>query len=376
MPNTDNPLQGTGLSENEATDAIRNILNPSVEGQSAAEAASVEDNPEPQGKEEPDATAPEAEPDAEVEEGQGEEDATPDTEAEAQEAAPDDDDFVDMPETLNGLAELLELDANALNDLTVTVKNDGKSREIPLKEALDGYQRLEDYRTKTATLADEKKAFQPEKDAIAAERKHYADTIGPMVQQIQQRLAQDDAKLVKMLDPDSTSYNPEGYVVEKARLDGERAQATLLQQEHDRIAQQHQAEAHQKFQADIMEHEQALLNAHPEWAKNPDKAKTDIETIRAYAVSQGAPKELIDREYRSYALTIAEKAMKWDKAQERKPAIAKKVRKLPKTVKSGPKQEKASPEVTQHRVNLSNLRKSGNVRDAAKLFRDGGYLTR
>jgi len=379
MPNTDNPLTGTGLSEAEATAAIGNILNP--QGQSEAEAAPVEDNPEGQkraedGKfaaKEPDAPADDAETDMEAEEGQGEEDATPDAEMEAQEADPEDSELVDMPETLDGLAELLELDAQALKDMKVTVKEDGKSRDIPLAEALDGYQRLEDYRSKTADVAEAKKAFRAEQDAVAAERKHYAEQLGPMVQQMQARLAQDDAKLVKMLDPDSSAYDPEGYVREKARLDTERAQATVAQAEADRIAQQTNAENHQRFMAEVAEHEQALIAANPSWGKDAVKAKKDLDEIRSYVVSQGAPKELVDNEFRSYTLLLAQKAMLYDKQQQRKPEVTKKVRKLPKTVKSGPQRERVDPNVKQHQVNLSRLGKSGSVKDAAAVFKSGNY---
>jgi hypothetical protein len=382
---SDNPVEGTGISTDQAAAAIGSILNP--QGQAEAEPAPVEDNPvaaqEPEAPaegrvrdeggrfvaKEPDAPAEEAEPDADPE---GEPETDPEDElAEPEDAAPEDDELEELPDTLEGLAEAMEIDAKDLRDaLKAKVKVNGEEMEVSLAEALDGYQRLEDYREKTAGVAEDRKAFEAEREAVTAERKHYADQLGPFIQQFGQRLAQDDAKLNDMLNPDSVSYDPEGYVREKARLDVEKQQLDNARQEHDRIQQQQQNEAHQTFLADVAEHEKALIEAVPDWGKDPEMAKKDLADIRAYAVSQGAPKELVDQEFRSYTLLLARKAMLYDQAQKKTPATLKKVRKLPKVMKSGAKKEKVDPKARQHRVNMDRLRKSGSVKDAAAIFRE------
>ena len=61
-------------------------------------------------------------------------------------------------------------------DTLVTVKIDGKTMQIPLKEAVAGYQRTADYSRKTAELAAERKA-------IAAEREQSSQLISQLYQE-------------------------------------------------------------------------------------------------------------------------------------------------------------------------------------------------
>ncbi len=263
---------GTGINESQAASRIANILNP--QGQADGIPANVEDNPAQAGDgqrsrdehgqfkaKEPDAPAEDAEPDAKTLDGQGDE-ATPEADAKSEDVA--DDDLEDLPDTLNGLAEAMGMDAKELSAaLKAMVKVNGEDREVTLSEALNGYQRLEDYRIKTAELAESRKADTTERDAIAAERKHYAERLGPFLQQAEQRLSQDDAKLTDMLNPDSMEYNPEGYIREKARLDGERLQVDAARQEQERIRQVEATETHKRFMADVADHEQALVPPSP-----------------------------------------------------------------------------------------------------------------
>ena len=67
---------------------------------------------------------------------------------------------------------------------------------------------------------------------------------------------------------------------------------------------------------------------------------------------------------------MARDAMLYRRQQEGKPATLKKVRKLPKVLKSGAKKEPTNPKVDQHRVNMKRLKQTGSVRDAAALMKD------
>jgi len=152
-------------------------------------------------------------------------------------------------------------------------------------------------------------------------------------------------------------------------MDSEQLRLDAARQEHDRISQQQANEGHAAFMKEVADHEQALVDVVPEWGRDPEKAKSDLNDIRAYAVSQGAPKELVDREYRSYTLLMARKAMLYDQQQAKAPEVTKKLRKLPKVLKAGAKKERVDPEVAQHRVNLSRFSKSHSVKDAAAVFK-------
>lgn len=383
MPTADNPLVGTGHTQDQTIAALSKVLNP--EGQSDAEAAPAKDNPEQEAKpenprddesgkyvsKEPDASAEDAESDAELE-GQDEE-----VTLEAEPAESEDDDLEELPGDIKGLAEAIGIDEKEFtSNMMVEVKLNGKVEKVSLSEALDGYQRIEDYRTKTADLSEQRKADTVEREAIAAERKHYAEQLGPFIQQATQAMQQDDVRLGEMLDINSANYNPEGYVREKARLDGEKVRLDAARQEHDRINQVQSEEGHKAFLADVAEHEKALIEAIPEWGIDSDKATRDLNEIRAYAVSQGVPKELADNEFRSSTLLIARKAMLFDQLQAKAPEAVKKVRKLPKVLKAGAKKDRVDPNVAQHRVNMNRLRKSGSVTDTTEVLKSMNILNR
>ena len=66
---------------------------------------------------------------------------------------------------------------------------------------------------------------------------------------------------------------------------------------------------------------------------------------------------------------LVKDAMSYRNLQKAKPQIKKKAVNAPKVVKSGVSKSKGQQQAEAKRQQLSKLRKSGQVRDAAKLFR-------
>lgn len=100
-------------------------------------------------------------------EGQGEPDADEAEEPTTEDDATDPDDEADEPEESPPAAEQ-----------TVTVKVNGEDREVPLSEALAGYSRLEDYKAKTAEVAEQRRTLEAKATSIEAEVKgHYANQL-------------------------------------------------------------------------------------------------------------------------------------------------------------------------------------------------------
>lgn len=92
-----------------------------------------------------------------------EETESEETESETLEATTSDDaETTEGEETWSNLQELLEA-GGATDDLLVTVKVNGESLEVPIAEAVSGYQREADYRRKTQTLADDRRTFEEER---------------------------------------------------------------------------------------------------------------------------------------------------------------------------------------------------------------------
>ena len=87
----------------------------------------------------------------------------------------------------------------------VTVKIDGKTEQIPLEEAIKGYQRQADYSRKTAALAEERKSFDQDRQAVVQERTQYAHLLNALQQQLQAQQPQ-EPDWQKLYDSDPFEY--------------------------------------------------------------------------------------------------------------------------------------------------------------------------
>ena len=310
----------------------------------------------------PDATItkPAAEPEGEAPE------STPADEAEVDQPETPDGEFETLPDTLDGLAEALGLTTeDLLKSIKHKVKVSGKDVEVVLEEAIKGYSRLEDYKAKTADVSEKDKALEAERQRITAERQHYATQLEPMLRQLGDRLRAEDVRLQAMLNPESPTFDPQQYVIEKARFDNEARQFQAAAFEHERVRQLNDADQRRQFEADVKKHEELLFEAIPDWKKDPKKGEAEIKAIKDYAVSQGLSKDRVASVYEAPLLLMGRKAMLYDKIQSEAVASVKKVQNLPKYQAPGKAKPKVDPKVAVRRNAMDRLRKTGKVRDAA-----------
>jgi hypothetical protein len=87
----------------------------------------------------------------------------------------DDADLADDEEEL----EQEEGDAN-----TFTVKVAGEEVEVDLNELKSGYSRQSDYTKKAQALAEERKNFEQDRDAVLLERQQYSQLLGALQKQL------------------------------------------------------------------------------------------------------------------------------------------------------------------------------------------------
>ncbi len=123
----------------------------------------------------------------------------------------------DFPTTFSGLAEALGADSNDLAyGLTAPVKINGQELEISIGEALEGYQRQQDYTRRTQELSEAQRSFEAERDQILERAKQQINTaenwLGVVAGAIQ--AGPTDAELAAMATTD-----PDRYIAEKARRD-------------------------------------------------------------------------------------------------------------------------------------------------------------
>jgi len=240
---------------------------------------------------------------------------------------------------------------------TVTV--DGTDLGVNLEELIQGYQRNADYTRKTQELAQERNQSsefveRSKKDVEAKLQK--LDQLNNAAQaQLQQEYAEVDFE--KLYDEDP---------VEAARLEHK------MRKKHDQLAQvsqQTQELQAQEFNKYLGEQQKLLTQKIPEFT-DEQKGPRFKQQMRDYLGNIGFNDSEINSVYDHRYVMLVKDAMSYRNLQKAKPGIKKKVANAPKVVKGGVAKSKGQANEEAKRQQLSKLRKTGQVKDAAKFFRN------
>jgi len=240
---------------------------------------------------------------------------------------------------------------------TVTV--DGTDLGVNLEELIQGYQRNADYTRKTQELAQERNQSsefveRSKKDVEAKLQK--LDQLNNAAQaQLQQEYAEVDFEKLYEEDP-----------VEAARLEHK------MRKKHDQLAQvsqQTQELQAQEFNKYLGEQQKLLTQKIPEFT-DEQKGPRFKQQMRDYLGNIGFNDSEINSVYDHRYVMLVKDAMSYRNLQKAKPGIKKKVANAPKVVKGGVAKSKGQADAEAKRQQLSKLRKTGQVRDAAKFFRN------
>ncbi len=187
---------------------------------------------------------------------------------EADEAEADADD--ESNEEVDEAAE--PLDENALVPVTIN----GKSERVPLKDVLAGYQQNTSFTQKSQALAEERKAFEAEREMIRQERAYYSEYL-PFIAQIVAgpQTSQADLEYLRV-------NHPEQYT--KAWIENEEAKQkrATLEAEQERLEHLAAVEQAQAFNAHVASEREKLLQARPEW-KDPKVFSKAQKEMREFA---------------------------------------------------------------------------------------------
>lgn len=220
-------------------------------------------------------------------------------------------------------------------DLTKTVKVrvNGEEVEVPLEEALKGYSRLEDYKAKTAQVAEERRVLQSD----YAERLTKAADIFRSLDPVLSQASQIDWDALAQQDPAQ-------YVQLKHAYDQRVNAITAVTQEAQRVADVARQET-------LAKEEEGLLSAMPQLA-DPEKAQGFLNDMQGYLAPMGVDIDDIAVNFGHEGVIIAHKAMLYDRQQEAKA-------KLPeKKVAPKPQVKPLTPKAAQS-SQRSNTRKPG-----------------
>ena len=263
----------------------------------------------------------------------------------------------DLTNEQNKLSESTDIQENS-EEPVYTVTIDGTDYEVTQDELIQGYQRNADYTRKTQELAAEKAQSSDfvERSKKDVERKlTRLDELNKSAQsQLQQEYAQIDFEKLYEEDP-----------VEAARLEHKMRRKNEQLQQVQQQTNQLQMEEFQKY----LDEQQKQLNIKVPEMNHPEKGTQFKKQMRDYLSNMGFKGQEIDSIYDHRYVMLVKDAMNYRNLQKAKPEIKKKAVNAPKVVRGGVSKSKGQQQAEVRRQQLSKLRKTGKVADAAKLFR-------
>jgi len=238
--------------------------------------------------------------------------------------------------------------------------DDGSEREVQDADLEEAYRRKEaqwaDYTRKTQALAEERKAFEPERESVRAER---------------QRLAARLKDLEEALKPPSVDWD----AIQREHPD----QFPTLWANYQRLESERQRVAHERAEADakaradqeavirdqMAKQRELLLAAVPEW-RDAEKAKAETAALVSYAKSKGFTDEELHVTDHRLLLLLRDAAL-GASVRKAKPAATRAVESKIRPAKPGATAA-AKPKVDPTEALVSRFQKSGSVKDAASIF--------
>lgn len=241
------------------------------------------------------------------------------------------------------------------------IKVNGEELELSEEELINYAQQGVDYTKKTQQLAEQRKLVEQEAHAII-EARQLRDAYAERLQALSQVLsAQNQAEDLEALKEN----DPVGYAVKVAEMQQQEKQLNAVRAEQQRIAQEQQAEYEMQRQQFIAQQADYLAKALPGYA-DPEKGEKLRGDMRKFAKSIGfSDKELSNVIDSRHVMTLY-KAMQYDKLQQAKPQVTKRVSEAPKTLKSG--NGVKATDTDKIKRAKQQLRQTGRVKDAAALW--------
>jgi hypothetical protein len=247
---------------------------------------------------------------------------------------------------------------------TFTVKINGENVEVSLDELQNGYSRQADYTKKSQTLAEERRAFQQDRDAVLLERTQYSQLLGALQQQLQafDEPAPDFDRMYEE-DPIEASRLERQYRL-RTEQRAQKMQAIAIEQQ--RVNDANAQEQTEQMRGLITQEAARLPDVIPEW-KDEKVASREREELKSYLLDSGVAEEELGALVRASHIAVLRKAMLFDKGQSRV-RKARKAGQQGKTVRSGSRQQQVKPSARKTKAAYQRLKERGTAENAASLI--------
>lgn len=325
---------------------------------------------EPDGPPEEEQETPQAsEPEEETAASEAAEDA--EEAPEEPQAAPDGE-GEELPDTLAAFADALEIDPSALSEhLRVPVKVNGELREVPLSEAIKGYQLESDYTQKTMKVAERERELNAQAQQMTERWQHEA-------QRLQAVIAEAESLIDSDIDPNLLDVDPIEYQRQVIKRDQRLDTLDRAREEQENIQKQQYQAAWQQTQHRRAE-QQKLLTEKLNLTK-PEQISAFEQSLSRYLQDQGYETQEVTEWFNSpfdhRHIVMMDKARKYDALQKGQKVLPKKLQGLPKVVKPGVrmKQQTGQDKLVASKDRLKRLKTKGTrqqqTRAAVDMVRD------
>jgi hypothetical protein len=242
---------------------------------------------------------------------------------------------------------------------TYRVKAGGEEKDVTLEELVSGYQKGDDYTKKSQSLAEARKKVEAHAHEVQ------------QAMQVKEEYAQRLAQVEQFLMSDGEQVNleelkendPIQYAIKVAEQTETNKKINLLRQERAKVQQQQQAYQAQQQHA-VVANEAKMLSEKVKEFSDPKKAEQIKNDIRSFGKSVGFSDQELSQVYDHRHVLILQKAMEYDKLQQSKAGVTKKVSNAPKMAKKGKKVINADTYTKQKK----RLKSSGSIDDATSVF--------
>lgn len=217
------------------------------------------------------------------------------------------------------------IDTTSLTDKKVKVKVNGVEEEITLKEVLEGYSKGRDYTRKTMELAEQRRQYENQVQAVRQQEAQLGQYVDVML-----NLAAADPILAKLNNQgywqDLKSKDPTKYVIELQ-------EAQEHQRKYQMLSQRQQEMQARQWQEVRQQNVQKLPEYIPEW-RDEKTYEAERVDVAKFLLTTGYSQQEVDTAIDARAIKIARDAMMYQKML--KASKTADVKKRPATIKSVP----------------------------------------
>lgn len=234
-------------------------------------------------------------------------------EEERQDVEEQDEEEQDEEEEDEDLEELAARTHGLPPDHKVTVKIDGKDKDVPLREALDGYIRTETFHTRLNELRDVAMSVQAEAAKVTETRDRYADLLKTLQEQVDS-LSPPEPDWDQM----AKDHGHEEAFRQKLQWEKFGKQRGAIIEEQARVAKEQREAQVQDLKNYVVAERHKMMKIVPSW--NDEKIrKRDMNSMNETALAVGFTQDEVDTVYDHRMMLILRDAAAYRRLIARKP---------------------------------------------------------